>query len=99
MVEAGSSSFGDVLFHCKLRVQIDAQTTDDTAGLNVTGLDLERLVGALKFGKIGIRPKPDRLCIVNIQLQSARGTPLGNVRHTPGQTVSDKPLNAFATFG
>jgi len=26
----------------------------------------------LKFGKIGTRPKPDRLCLVGIQLQSVR---------------------------
>jgi len=53
MLEAGSSSFGDMLFHCKLLVQTDAQITDDTAELNVTGSDLERLVDVLTFGKIG----------------------------------------------
>jgi len=44
----------------------------------------------MKSGKIGSRPKPDRLGLVGIQLQSARGTPLGDIRHTLGQTVSDR---------
>ena len=81
-----------MLFRCELPVQIDAQITDNAVGLNITRSDVEPLVYAMKFGEIRARPKPDRLGLVGIQLQSAQGTPLGDIRHTcaPGQTVSDR---------
>ena len=41
---------------------------------------MERLLDAMKSGKIGAQPKPDRLGLVGIQLQPARGT--GDIRHT-----------------
>jgi len=44
---------------------------DDTVGLNIARSDVERLVYAMKSGKIGAQPKPDRLGLVGIQLQSA----------------------------
>ena len=69
------------------------QITDDTAGLDVVGSDLERLVDALKFSQTGARPKPDHLSLLGIQLKSARRTPvtpLGDFRDTAGQTVLDR---------
>ena len=63
---------------------------DDTVGLNIARCDVERLLCAMKSGQIGAQPKSDRLGLVGIQLQCARGTPVGDIRHTPGQTVSDR---------
>ena len=76
-MEASSRSCVNVLFHCVLRVQI----MDDTVGLNIARSDVERLLYAVKSVKIGARSKPDRLGLVSVQLQSARGTPFSDIRY------------------